>query len=74
TARGSHETFEDVLRETLFRDSVDSSRDAAPLHAASDAIRIDTDHLSIDNVVASIESLARAQLMPCGSPVWPPSR
>ncbi len=70
-ARGSDETFEDVMSETLLRDAVDSSRDVAPLRQAPDAIRIDTEDRTVDSIVATIESLARAQMMPCGKPLWP---
>jgi cytidylate kinase len=69
-ARGSDETFADVLAETGARDAIDSGRDAAPLREAPDAVRIDTDGQPIDAVVAAIESLARAQRLPDGAPVW----
>lgn len=70
-ARGSDETFAEVLAETLTRDAIDSNRDTAPLREAPDAIRINTDAQSIDAVVAAIESLARSQRMPSGEHVWP---
>ncbi|MDQ3227427.1 MAG: (d)CMP kinase [Chloroflexota bacterium] len=71
-ARGGDETFQEVLMQTLRRDTVDSGRDVAPLRQASDAIRIDTADQTIESVVKTVESLARAQRMPCGKPVWPP--
>lgn len=58
-ARGGTETLVDVIRETIRRDVIDSGRQTAPLRAAEDAVRIDTDDLSIETVVARIESLAR---------------
>lgn len=70
-ARGSGQSYADVLAETLTRDAIDSSRDAAPLQEAPDAIRINTDDQAIDAVVAAIESLARAQRTANGDPVWP---
>ncbi|MBW3633789.1 MAG: (d)CMP kinase [Chloroflexi bacterium] len=71
TRRGGIESYEDVLRETQIRDIGDSSRDTAPLRAAPDAIRINTDDMTIDNVVAEIESLARARVDATGAPLWP---
>lgn len=70
-ARGSRETFADILEETLHRDATDRGRDTAPLREAADAVRINTDGQQIDDVVASIELLVRAQRTPCGEPVWP---
>ncbi len=69
-ARGSDETFAEVLTETLTRDAIDSGRETAPLREASDAVRINTDDQPIDAVVAAIESLARSQRTPNGEPVW----
>jgi CMP/dCMP kinase len=69
--RGSGETFADVLQETLRRDSIDQDRRAAPLRAADDAIRIDTDRLSAGEVVSVIESLARSLRDFNGKPLWP---
>jgi CMP/dCMP kinase len=69
--RGATESYEDVLTETLLRDTVDSTRDEAPLRAAPDAIRIKTDDMTIDDVVAKIERLARARVDAMGAPLWP---
>jgi cytidylate kinase len=70
--RGGTESYEDVLTETLLRDSVDSRRVTAPLRVAPDAIRINTDDMTIDNVVAKIETLARKREDAMGAPLWPP--
>jgi CMP/dCMP kinase len=72
TWRGGTESYEDVLTETLLRDSVDSSRGTAPLRVAPDAIHINTDDMTIDNVVAKIETLARNRKDAMGAPLWPP--
>jgi CMP/dCMP kinase len=69
--RGGTESFEDVLAETRLRDIGDSSRDTAPLLAAPDAIRINTDNMTIDDVVARIEALAHARVDAMGVPLWP---
>lgn len=72
TVRGGTESFDDVLAETLCRDAVDSSRMQAPLRAAADATRVDTDNREVDAVVATIESMARALRTAGGAAVWPP--
>jgi cytidylate kinase len=69
-ARGSHVTFADVLAETVGRDSIDSNREIAPMRAASDAIRITTDELSVNDVVTRIERLARQLTAPSGELIW----
>jgi cytidylate kinase len=67
-ARGMDVTYGDVLEETQQRDTTDSSRDTAPLRAAPDAFRIETDALEIDEVVDLIDRLRRerpAMTRPC---------
>lgn len=71
TARGSTVSYEEVLAETLSRDEVDSRRRAAPMRPASDAIRLNTDDLTIDNVVDRIEEFARIRRDAAGEPLWP---
>ena len=52
---GGHEVpFAQILRETEARDHIDSNRADSPLLPAKDAIRIDTQGLSIDEVVELI--------------------
>lgn len=70
-ARGGSESFAEVLAETLHRDELDRGRAAAPLRAAEDAVTIDTDDLSIDEVVSAIEAIARSLRGPEGEPLWP---
>jgi cytidylate kinase len=60
-----------VLRETLQRDAIDSSRDTAPLRPAFDAVEIKTDGVPIEQIVAEIEARARAQVDATGDPLWP---
>ena len=71
TARGGTESLADVMRETLYRDAVDSGRATAPLRQAADAVLIDTDNVPVDVVVADIENRARAQRDTAGEPLWP---
>ena len=70
-ARGSKQSFEGVLRETLERDAIDSGRDTAPLRPAVEAVQINTDGVAIDQIVAEIEALARAGRDAMGEPLWP---
>ncbi|MBI4495291.1 MAG: (d)CMP kinase [Chloroflexi bacterium] len=58
------EAFQAVLEALQARDELDRSREVAPLRKAPDAIEIDTDRLSIDEVVQRIVALARARA--CG--------
>ena len=71
TARGGTESYEEVLAETLSRDAADSSRRAAPMRPAGDAIRLNTDDLTIDSVVDRIEEIARTRRDATGEPIWP---
>jgi len=71
TARGSKQSMEAVLRETLQRDATDRGRDTAPLRPAADAIQIDTSGIPVDQIVAEIEALARAERDAAGHPLWP---
>ncbi|MDA1128034.1 MAG: (d)CMP kinase [Chloroflexi bacterium] len=56
--RGQTVELSTVLSETLARDKIDSSRDDSPLRPANDAWQINTDCLSIEQVVQKI--IARA--------------
>ncbi|MBI3900606.1 MAG: (d)CMP kinase, partial [Chlamydiia bacterium] len=49
--------FDQILQETQERDLNDTTRQLAPLKQASDAILIDTSHLSIDQVTKKILQL-----------------
>jgi cytidylate kinase len=55
--RGQPCVYADILRDMQRRDMIDSSRTAAPLCAADDAVVIDTTDLSIAQVVQRIEQL-----------------
>jgi cytidylate kinase len=47
-ARGVNAEFDDVLAIVRERDRIDTTRDMAPLSAAQDAVRIDSDSLTAD--------------------------
>lgn len=70
-ARGSSRTLDEVMKETLHRDAIDTGRQVAPLKLAPDAVRINTDALDVEEVVAKIEALARAQRSSGGALIWP---
>jgi cytidylate kinase len=48
-----------VLADVRRRDRLDSTRKTSPLHAAPDALVLDTDTLSVDAVLAELLRLAR---------------
>ncbi|MHA1128520.1 MAG: (d)CMP kinase [Alphaproteobacteria bacterium] len=55
-------TVEQVLTDLRARDARDSSRDAAPMKAASDALLLDTTELSIDEAVQQAITVIQARL------------
>ncbi len=61
-ARGVDISFEKVLAGLKKRDEIDSTRSVAPLRPAEDAVIIDSDRMSIDEVVAMVLSLAGVML------------
>jgi cytidylate kinase len=50
-----------VLRDQALRDAQDRSREHSPLMAAPDAVELDTTGLSVEEVVARIVEMVRAQ-------------
>lgn len=59
TARGANVNFEDILEKVIARDRIDSTRDVAPLKAAADAVVIDSDKMSVDEVLEKVLALCR---------------
>ncbi len=59
-AAGRDETLANVRKELALRDEIDSGRAASPLRQADDAVVIDTDQLTLDDVVERI-----MEAMPC---------
>ena len=55
--RGEEADYESILHDMRRRDSIDSHRQVAPLRAAEDAARVDTDNLSIVEVLRVVEEL-----------------
>lgn len=58
-AKGVSCTYEQILAETVERDTADSSRDIAPLVPAADAILFDNSELNIEETVAEALRLIR---------------
>jgi len=57
--RGEEVDLAKILKKLIKRDRIDSTRDIAPLRAADDAVVINTDDMSIPEVVAEIERIAQ---------------
>ena len=55
--KGTPCSFDEVLRDIRYRDEQDSSRAAAPLCKADDAILVDTSDLSFDETFAALSQL-----------------
>jgi cytidylate kinase len=56
-ARGAHSDYDDILTQVVERDRIDSTRDIAPLRAAGDAVVIDSDKLTADEVFELVRRL-----------------
>jgi len=57
-ARGSTADYKEILAKVIERDRIDSTRDVAPLKTAQDAIVIDSDKLTADEVFDKALALA----------------
>jgi len=62
-ARGETVDFDEILKMMRRRDSIDSTRDVAPLCAAEDAIVIDTEGKSVSQIFDYIKSLIDTSLV-----------
>jgi cytidylate kinase len=58
---GAERPFEEIKDELLRRDEMDKSRHASPLKPAPDAVVIDTDNLSLEQVVEKVRETALAR-------------
>jgi CMP/dCMP kinase len=58
-ARGGKTDYDGILRRVIERDRIDSTRDVAPLRAAEDAVVLDSDQLSEDQVFERVLSLVK---------------
>ncbi len=57
--RGEQVEFPKILKKLKKRDKIDSTREIAPLRVASDAVVINTDTLSVAEVLSEIEKYAQ---------------
>ncbi|HWA99231.1 MAG TPA: (d)CMP kinase [Pirellulales bacterium] len=59
-ARGEHLPFDEVLRQQNLRDERDSSRQVGPLVRAADAVELNTDGLTSDEVVDRLQRVVQS--------------
>jgi cytidylate kinase len=57
--KGDSSSYEEVLRDILYRDAQDSGREAAPLKAAEDAVYIDNSQMSLAECIDLLCGLVR---------------
>jgi cytidylate kinase len=55
--RGEAQTYLDILASMCYRDQIDSTREMAPLRPAKDAVIINSDGLSIEQVLQKVVKL-----------------
>ena len=60
--RGSAASYAEVLRDIEYRDQQDSTRAAAPLRPAADAVFLDSSKLSFEETVEAAAKLVRGKL------------
>jgi cytidylate kinase len=58
-ARGEKADYDEILRKVIERDRIDSTRAVAPLRPADDAIIIDSDKMTAEQVVARVMELCK---------------
>ena len=58
-ARNGQANYESILKRVIERDRIDSTRDVAPLKAAEDAVVLDSDKLTADEVFEQILALVK---------------
>jgi cytidylate kinase len=56
-SRGEPSDYHEILSKVMERDRIDTTRDVAPLKAAPDAVLIDSDRLSADEVFETVKDL-----------------
>lgn len=56
-ARHENVPYEEILATMQMRDQIDSTREVAPLRPAEDAVILDSDHLSIDQVIEKVHQI-----------------
>jgi len=66
-AKGIEESFDDVLREIIQRDEKDTTRAAAPLREAEDAIHVDTTELDFEESFRALCDITANRLLAPGA-------
>ncbi len=61
-AKGQTVSLEDILKNLLERDHIDSTRADSPLKQAADAILIDNSHITIDELLGQALKLAKERI------------
>ncbi len=56
-ARGDQADYDEILKKVIERDHIDSTRAVAPLRAADDAVLIDSDKISAEQVLTQVIAL-----------------
>ncbi|MFM8425263.1 MAG: (d)CMP kinase, partial [Chloroflexota bacterium] len=59
TSRGEQADYDEILKKMIERDRLDSTRAVAPLRPADDALVLDTDKLSEEEVFAKILEMCK---------------
>ena len=57
TRRGQQDSYEEILKAMKLRDQMDSTREIAPLRPAADAVIVNTDGLSVGEVLERVKGL-----------------
>ncbi len=58
-ARGDQADYDEILKKVIERDHIDSTRAVAPLRAADDAVVIDSDKISAEQVLTQVIALCQ---------------
>ncbi|HSL46016.1 MAG TPA: (d)CMP kinase [Anaerolineales bacterium] len=58
-ARGGNPNYKEILKRVIERDRIDSTRDVAPLRAAEDAIILNSNELTADQVFEQVLALVK---------------
>lgn len=66
-SKGEPVSLAETVADVEKRDQQDSERDIAPLRQADDALLIDSSHLSIDEVLSSMEAICRKKIENMGT-------
>ena len=61
TAKGDPSTLQDVITDMARRDEQDTSRAAAPLKAAEDAVLVDTSDMTLEESIGAVCALVRTR-------------